>query len=638
MVLGFRLEFPWLTHTPLPYAFHYYTFWNLRLFYLHLLFCTHSHSRTYAVVIIIIINTRFSLDDKRWRIVVVRSTSFRFLVKCSSQCGYDIRRNNRCSSTMTPPSISTATERLKAAEVKREEKRVRQVMGNREREAREKQAKEREAKNQGAEKGKGEEGKEQAKEGKEAKEKGENPAVGEKRKQDGNGEVYGQEGDEAHLEHKRPRTSDLSTSSAMDTDPVPPISTSQITLLPPSSSSSTPSASTPGPSSSTPIPPPTSTSTPKNVLASEGGGAGAGAQQKISVSKALPEVRGHTSYLTFATLVPYAYAQRVKERSVAEEGVKQGDEKGKKGEGEGNMVVVQEAEVDAGVGTSGNGRDIVIRASCFRTVTIISEPFQDQVEIIDYYHRLSPLHSSPPSQQAGGWSSMRLIAGLPRGERFSSTRMSHATDILISDFYRACGVRAMPCCSEPSQAAPALRLSDSFIVVPIIDLHGFPLLHALVGLPYPLAVATASVITVATDMRPMGCWKILTRARRGGRVGLLGKDTYQRNWDSGATVERTAESPNQPEDSPARSFLLGFPDDHAVALPPILSPLTDSDREVQPSFRRTYRLKAAASLCWNRFGLARVRGPALTTKSSVKTHSTLRARTSMDDTVQAWKL
>ncbi|KAJ3513882.1 hypothetical protein NMY22_g14912 [Coprinellus aureogranulatus] len=50
--------------------------------------------RTNNVVVISIINTRFSLslDDRRWRIVVLRSTSFRFLVKRGS----DIRRNNRC--------------------------------------------------------------------------------------------------------------------------------------------------------------------------------------------------------------------------------------------------------------------------------------------------------------------------------------------------------------------------------------------------------------------------------------------------------------------------------------------------------------------------------------------------------------
>ncbi|KAJ3509121.1 hypothetical protein NMY22_g16403 [Coprinellus aureogranulatus] len=232
-------------------------------------------------------------------------------------------------STTTPlPSISTATERLKAAEVKREEKRVRQIMGNREREARERAAAASKAKEgkgeEGAEKGK--EGKEQAKEGKEAKENGENAAMA----------------DDAHLEHKRPRTSDPSTSSAMDTDPLPLVSTSQITLFPPSSSSS----SSPPPSSSIPIPPSNSTSTANAPSAS------AVQQQKISVSKALPEVRGHTSYLTFATLVPYAYAQRMKERADASEPGKErvnASEQGKEAPGEKSKK--------GGEGGGGGGRE-----------------------------------------------------------------------------------------------------------------------------------------------------------------------------------------------------------------------------------------------------------------------------------------
>jgi tRNA (adenine57-N1/adenine58-N1)-methyltransferase len=187
------------------------------------------------------------------------------------------------SSTPSLPSIDDVTARLKAAEVKREDKRLRQIAQNREREAKEALAK-----------GSGE--------------------AGTKRKQ---GETRG-EGDEAggdsgEVEKKRAKTTtDADEGEAemqVDGDPpaIPVISTTPITLSQVLASVSVPSVSpTPIPvlpSTSTPAP----TTTPTPVPSSSRPPAG-----KISVSKALPEVRGHTSYLTFATLVPYAYAQKLK--------------------------------------------------------------------------------------------------------------------------------------------------------------------------------------------------------------------------------------------------------------------------------------------------------------------------------------
>lgn len=185
------------------------------------------------------------------------------------------------TSTPKPPSIEDATQRLKAAEVKREDKRRRQIQQNREKEARDKASKER----------------------KETGEQGEGPvSTAEKRKQ----EEEGDEADAEWVDVKRVKTSDVSEDGGMQVDDsmptIPVISTSQITFpLLPSSSTST----------STPAP----------------GWSSSAQNQKVSVSKALPEVRGHTSYLTFATLVPYAYAQRMaKEKGKTNAGVGEGED------------------------------------------------------------------------------------------------------------------------------------------------------------------------------------------------------------------------------------------------------------------------------------------------------------------------
>ncbi|KAJ2936461.1 hypothetical protein H1R20_g641, partial [Candolleomyces eurysporus] len=181
------------------------------------------------------------------------------------------------SSVPKLPSIEDATERLKQAEIKREDKRQKQIKANREKEARDK-----------------------VKKGKDA-----GAVAGEKRKHpdaesttdldNAEGSLLVVEDTEEGVEPKRVRTEpdqDPAADDIMHVDPslssnpayVPdlvPITLPVIssTSLGSNNKNGTPSSSSPGP-----------------------GG------PKMSVSKALSEVRGHTSYLTFACLIPYEYA------------------------------------------------------------------------------------------------------------------------------------------------------------------------------------------------------------------------------------------------------------------------------------------------------------------------------------------
>ncbi|EAU86270.1 GCD14 [Coprinopsis cinerea okayama7 len=158
------------------------------------------------------------------------------------------------------PSLDDVTERLKQAEVKREEKRQRQIKANREKEAKDKQ--------------------------KSATE-GESTATG-KRKHD---EVVATDGAQqvdtpevSELEPKRLKTEGEVVAEEMQMD--------STTAGP--SSSTTPDAAR--------VTTPSSKRTP--VVLSKSGTPISFASA-TAVSKALPEVRGHTSYLTFACLAPY---------------------------------------------------------------------------------------------------------------------------------------------------------------------------------------------------------------------------------------------------------------------------------------------------------------------------------------------
>ncbi|KAJ2925967.1 hypothetical protein H1R20_g11125, partial [Candolleomyces eurysporus] len=181
------------------------------------------------------------------------------------------------SSVPKLPSIEDATERLKQAEIKREDKRQKQIKANREKEARDKAKKEKDAGAVAGEKRKHPDGE----------------STTDLNKAEGSLPVVGDT--EEGVEPKRVRTEpdqDLATDDIMHVDPslssnpahVPdpvPITLPVIssTSLGSNNKSGTPSSSSPGP-----------------------GG------PKMSVSKALSEVRGHTSYLTFACLIPYEYA------------------------------------------------------------------------------------------------------------------------------------------------------------------------------------------------------------------------------------------------------------------------------------------------------------------------------------------
>ena len=178
-------------------------------------------------------------------------------------------------------------EKLKASERKREEKRLKQIQANREKQA-----------------------EQQAKEKKRKREKGEDDTINGTLVHDDDAD-QGKQGEEG-TSKKRPRiqedheglpeeeemdfasstTRTISLSKAeLSHDPtsIPlalPASTSQIPGCLPSSSEAIASSSVlpaiPMPASISPTP----------IIS------------KINVSKALPEVRGHTSYLTFARLVP----------------------------------------------------------------------------------------------------------------------------------------------------------------------------------------------------------------------------------------------------------------------------------------------------------------------------------------------
>jgi len=188
--------------------------------------------------------------------------------------------------TQPPQPVSVVAEKLKASEKKREEKRLKQIQANREKQA-----------------------EQQAKEKKRKREKGENETI--------NGTLVQDDADqgkqrEEGTSKKRPRiqedqeglpeeemdaasssTATISLSKAeLNNDPTSmtlalPESTLQIPLILPGPSEAIGSHSVSPPlmPSSTPKPQP-------QVIT------------KINVSKALPEARGHTSYLTFARLVP----------------------------------------------------------------------------------------------------------------------------------------------------------------------------------------------------------------------------------------------------------------------------------------------------------------------------------------------
>jgi tRNA (adenine57-N1/adenine58-N1)-methyltransferase catalytic subunit len=148
------------------------------------------------------------------------------------------------------PSLDDVTEKLKQAEVKREDKRQKQIQQNREKEARDKAGKRKLADVEGGE-------------------GADDPAS---RTIPSNDEG---------VEVKR-----LKTDGDMQTEFQSAPSTSAFAPLPMSSSA------------------------PKVIsLPAEGAGA---------VSKALPEVRGHTSYLTFACLVPYDYYSTPNDASSAD--------------------------------------------------------------------------------------------------------------------------------------------------------------------------------------------------------------------------------------------------------------------------------------------------------------------------------
>jgi tRNA (adenine57-N1/adenine58-N1)-methyltransferase len=228
------------------------------------------------------------------------------------------------------PSIEDATERLKQAEIKREDKRQKQIKANREKEARDKAKKEKDA---GA-------------------------VVGEKRKYpDGEPttELDNTEGSlpvvddaEEGVEPKRAKTQESGlVDNTMHVDPssnptpvpeplpitLPVINSASIDS---SSKNGTPSSSSPGP-----------------------GG------PKMSVSKALSEVRGHTSYLTFACLVPYGHALKSGDATSAAASKSSAD-------------VENTATVGEGGGSAGNGKSTapsaVSASSTTETSTENAEP------------------------------------------------------------------------------------------------------------------------------------------------------------------------------------------------------------------------------------------------------------------------
>ncbi|KAF5334305.1 hypothetical protein D9611_014138 [Ephemerocybe angulata] len=166
-----------------------------------------------------------------------------------------LQRPIEVSSTPKLASIEDAADRLKAAEIKREEKRLRQIAQNREKEALDK------ALAEGG--GSGSSG------------------AGKRKQSEGDEDGEGGEGENGEGDVKRAKTQSSTTPEEREGEKeeeglprVPVLTTREIKMPVPARSKS-------------------------GKYDMEG---------KIAVSKALPEVRGHTSYLTFACLVPYAYA------------------------------------------------------------------------------------------------------------------------------------------------------------------------------------------------------------------------------------------------------------------------------------------------------------------------------------------
>jgi tRNA (adenine57-N1/adenine58-N1)-methyltransferase len=195
-----------------------------------------------------------------------------------------------------PQPVSIVAEKLKVSERKREEKRLKQIQANREKKA-------------------DQQAKVKVKEKKRKREKTEdellNGTLADDPNQDKPGEgVIGtsqkrpriqedQEGQPEEMDMDAASSTISLSKAELSNDPIsmplepPPASTSQIPVYMPSSSEAIASSSTsqgiPMPASISPAP-----SKPQLPIISS----------KINLSKALPEVRGHTSYLTFARLVP----------------------------------------------------------------------------------------------------------------------------------------------------------------------------------------------------------------------------------------------------------------------------------------------------------------------------------------------
>lgn len=189
------------------------------------------------------------------------------------------------------PSIADLAGQLKQAEAKREEKRLRQVAANRKAQAEAKEAKERER--VGGE-GKGKEGKEGGKRKRDDDDDGE----------EGAGEAEAEAA--VAINSMVPKPVTKTTTSAVTLDGTP--STSLLHLTSTTTPSSrrgrlvkpavhdAPSLLPASEALSPSLAPVASTSiaTPLTPITLE----------KMNVAKALAEVRGHTSYLTFASLVP----------------------------------------------------------------------------------------------------------------------------------------------------------------------------------------------------------------------------------------------------------------------------------------------------------------------------------------------
>ncbi|TFK23065.1 GCD14-domain-containing protein [Coprinopsis marcescibilis] len=184
------------------------------------------------------------------------------------------------------PTLDEVTARLKQAELKREEKRIKQIKANKENDAREK-AKAEAKSSLGLS------------EGSEEAVDGASNSYG-KRKHD---EVETNEGSSLQpaetqdLEAKRLKTTAEDDSMQVDLESLSTPNPESVAPVPSSSS---------GPIASTSFNPIFSSSRSSAVrtpiiLSSFS----SPSPKLISMSKALPEVRGHTSYLTFATLVPY---------------------------------------------------------------------------------------------------------------------------------------------------------------------------------------------------------------------------------------------------------------------------------------------------------------------------------------------